>query len=916
MRIIFFALALLLVGCSQPKVEVPIQQDPQWTSGQLENGVRFHLYPMDDESVSIRMFVHAGSAQETDQQKGYAHFLEHMAFNGSKNFSTNDIVKLFEKTGLTFGADMNAYTSYYETVYELDLPDNKEIETAVMWMRDIADGLSLSPNEVEKEKGVIQGEIRRSSPEHKSLEGKYYDFLVKGTQLDNIDPVGNQQSVDGATPESIRAFYQTWYQPQSTEIILTGDIDPQQAKALLDKYFGSWQQTSSAKLQNKQHTEIVLRDFTAEVGEFDAPSMSLLVERGPASIRHRGQLHEQWLDEVALQLVWNRLDAKFTEQAAPLQSLYSSPYYLNERRYALLSVSFSAPDREQAQALFSQTIASLRDHGVSAQEVERVMASFNQLATNVDHNWQQQSPVDFASQMVNVISLGESTQSKQDYKQSLDEFIQLASIEQINKTLKDLLSQDFAIVLGADDTAAIPALEKQLPELRKQVKQPGVKPLALATSVSELAQPQSSGTVANKQITDTGFTVWTLSNGVEVWFEQDSNAGDNVQFIYASEGGTAALDPSLYAASELAVAAISRSGVGEFTGSQFDAYLGRNTIEVYPFIGFSHHGIEIASPRAKLADAFNVMFNIVTNAKVDKRQVETVARERLEELKSYLETPVGQWNKSINGNSYLPDSRHRMITAPQLAMVTDVEVQKVYEQLYDFNRNNKLVVIGDIQAEELEPLLTHFIGSIPLQEAPQSSYVAGYQLQPKPRIDLPLNNEQNSFYLLRATNPNTVASSVRTAFIDDMIQRQLSKQLTSYVREELSLDYAPDAYSVSQDREPSTDWFIEAQVAPKDIEKIDQAVDKVIHDMVQGISQQDLELVAKQLSVALQPLDNDPVQRLWFYTRYLIHGYGIEALTDVDAMTKSITKQEFEQRVSQAFGEESVKTKYTLTPKP
>lgn len=916
MRLIFLALALLLVGCSQPKVEVPIQQDPQWTSGQLENGLRYHVYPMDDEAVSIRLFVHTGSAQETDQQKGYAHFLEHMAFNGSKNFSSNDIVKMFEQTGLTFGADMNAYTSYYETVYELDLPDNAELETAVMWMRDIADGLTLAPSEVDKEKGVIQGEIRRSSPEHKSLEGKYYDFLVQGTQLENLDPVGNQQSVDSATSDSIRTFYQTWYQPQSTEVILTGDIDAEKAKALLDKYFGDWQQTSSSKQQTKQHIELSLSDYVTEIGEFDAPSMSLLIERGPASIHHRAELHAQWLDEVALQLIWNRLDARFNQQATPLQSLYSSPYYLNERRYALLSVSFSAQDRDPAQKLFSETLASLRDFGVSEQELERVMASFNQLATNVDHNWQQQSAVDFASQMVNVISLGESTQSKQDYQQSLDEFIHLASLEQVNKTLNQLLSQQYALVLGAENSSEIPALEKAVPTLRAQVSADGVKPLALTSSASELAQPQSSGSITSKQTTDTGFTVWTLSNGVEVWFEQDSSAGNNVHFIYASEGGTAALEPNLYPASEIAVAVIARSGVGEFNGSQFDAYLGRNTIEVYPFIGFSHHGVEVAAPRDKLADAFNVMFNIATNANVDKRQVETVVQERVEELQSYLQTPIGQWNKAINSNSYLPDSRHRMITAPELAMVTEGDIQKVYDQLYDFNRSNKLVVIGNMQPDELEPFLTHYIAAIPLKLAEANAYTAGYQLEPQPRIDLPVNNEQNSYYLLRMTNPTTKASSVRTAFIDDMIQRQLSKKLNSYVREELSLDYAPDAYSASQDREPSTDWFVEAQVAPNDIDKIEQAVDKVIQQIGQGISQEDLDLIAKQLSVALQPLEDDPVQRLWFYTRYLIHGYGVDALMDVDAMTRSISKQEFETRVTESFGSGSIKTKYTLTPKP
>ncbi|TKG39415.1 M16 family metallopeptidase, partial [Vibrio tasmaniensis] len=150
------AVCLTLVGCSSTSsiTETLIQPDPAWTSGQLENGLTYHVYPDHEESVSVRLVVHAGSFQETDQQEGYAHFLEHMAFNGSKNFSQNDVIRLFEDAGASFGADINAYTSYQETVYQLDLPDNVQLQSALTWMRDIGDALDLSSSEVEKEKGV------------------------------------------------------------------------------------------------------------------------------------------------------------------------------------------------------------------------------------------------------------------------------------------------------------------------------------------------------------------------------------------------------------------------------------------------------------------------------------------------------------------------------------------------------------------------------------------------------------------------------------------------------------------------------------------------------------------------------------------------------------------------------------------
>lgn len=151
-------LSSTLLGCSStPQQQTLLKSDPYWVTGKLDNGLTYHVYPDREQPVSVRLLVHAGSFQESEQQKGYAHFVEHMAFNGSKNFSGNDVVELFEQSGASFGADLNAYTSYQETLYKLDLPDNKNLDKALAWFRDIGDGLLLSEDEIEKEKGVILG---------------------------------------------------------------------------------------------------------------------------------------------------------------------------------------------------------------------------------------------------------------------------------------------------------------------------------------------------------------------------------------------------------------------------------------------------------------------------------------------------------------------------------------------------------------------------------------------------------------------------------------------------------------------------------------------------------------------------------------------------------------------------------------
>lgn len=905
---------MVLAGCTQQAPDKPIQSDPLLITGQMDNGLQYHIYPSTKEPVSIRMFVHIGSAHEDESQKGYAHFLEHMAFNGSKNFTSNDVVSLFEQSGMTFGADINAYTSYYETVYKLDLPDNQQLDKGLQWMRDIADGLTLDPNEIEKEKGVIQGEIRRTRPENKSLSEKYYEHVIKGTELETLDPVGNKTSVAEATSQTIRAFYEKWYQPRYTEVIVTGDVTQSKAEELIAKHFGNWENDTDLADNKVAMVALNTPDFVEEIGEYDSPSLSLLIERGSASVKTRNQLLDEWLDGIAESVIWTRLDTRFNTEAQPLQSLYASSYYINYRRYGLLSVGFVEADREKAQRIFIDTLASLRDHGVTQQELDAATAHYQQLAKTVDEQWEQHTSVDNAESIVYAISLRNPLQSKEDYQQSLDAVLEQATLDNINERLRSYLSKDYAMILGAENQQAITPLTNQISVLRDDIKQVGVKPIALVATATELMKPNGSAQIVSEETLDNGFIVWTLENGVEVWYERDEKAGNYVNVVYGSQGGKAALDPSLFAASELAIPTISRSGLGDFNGPELDSYLQRNSIEVYPFINFTHHGVELTAPKDKLADTLNVIFNISTHVNVSEKQLNASAREVISNIDNYLATPVGKWSQAMNRNSYKKNSMHYMLPTPEYTLVTTEQVKEVHHQLFSYDRGNKLVVVGDIEPAELKEMVGYYIAGIPLTPAEKVSFDAGYKEPPKKRIDMAIYNEPNSYYILRVTNANTSSTTARTAFIDDMVQRLINKRLTSYVREELGLDYAPDNYATGQDQQPSTDWFIEAQVAPEDIKKIEQAIDKVIADVRSNVTQQDIDLVAKQLAVALHPLADDTGQRAWFYTRYLIHGYGVDALLDVDAMTQSITKEEFTQRVEQAFGDNSISMKYALTP--
>ncbi|MFA0227520.1 M16 family metallopeptidase, partial [Vibrio sp. 10N.261.45.A7] len=857
------AVCLTLVGCSSTSniTETLIQPDPAWTSGQLENGLTYHVYPDHEESVSVRLVVHAGSFQETDQQEGYAHFLEHMAFNGSKNFSQNDVIRLFEDAGASFGADINAYTSYQETVYQLDLPDNVQLQSALTWMRDIGDGLDLSSSEVEKEKGVILGEFRYARLDDKPFAEQFFDHFIEGGQYEGQDALGTKESVLNVTSQGLNSFYQTWYQPQIVEVIVSGDIDTKIAIPLIEEKFSDWQRGKTPKPEKQRITNFNDGDYI-EYAEGETPSISLMINRGSSEIETREQQHQLWLDETAQQLIRQRLNTKFNDAALATQWVVAEHYSMEYQRYSSISVGYPVGAREVTQQELIATLASLRDYGVSENEIISEQHYYQDLLDNVEIDWDNMDSVQHANQKAMALVNEQVVQSQRDYEASLEEFVANLDLDVINANIKALLSSDYFVVVGMNESEDKVAITQAIESLKATYSEKGAKPLFSVTS-SAFAVPSSQGDIelVEQMYVDPYVQKWTLSNGIDMWYLRDSLAGGDIGIYYTSLGGKAALDPSLYPATELALAAVGRSGVGSFTGTELDAHLDREDIQVYPFIDSTRHGVEFKLNNSGLAETFAALNAIVTSVKVSPEQLEAVKQEFIQNRDSYLASPTGQFAYAMNQNTYQADSDHVLLDSKSVETVSVEEIKSVHQQLFGQFRDNQLVIVGDIDPSELKPLVRQYLASIPLEKADVPDFNVAYKHPSKARIDLAVNTTNSTEYMLRViAEPSAHTGMVRgqtakDVFMEDMLQRVLATRLDAYIREDLSLDYSPYAYYASQDGETSHDWFIGAMIDPKNADQIEVAIDKVVADLLKGVSQDEVRVAGKQLEADFTPLD-------------------------------------------------------------
>lgn len=915
------ALCLTLVGCSSTSktTEKLIQPDPAWKSGQLENGLTYHVYPDHEESVSVRLVVHAGSIQETSQQEGYAHFVEHMAFNGSKNFSQNDVIRLFEDAGSSFGADINAYTSYEETVYQLDLPDNIELQSALTWMRDVGDGLDIASSEVEKEKGVILGEFRMARLDDKSFGEVFYDHLIEGGPYESQDALGSKTSVVEATPQGLSDFYQTWYQPQIAELVISGDVDIKTLIPLIEEKFSSWERGETPRPEKQNMTSFNEGDYVEYAGR-EAPSITLTFNRGLDRVETHAQQHQRWLDETAQQIIQQRLEAVFNDAALPTQWVASDNYRMGSLNYSSISVGFPAGGREVIQQEMLSTLASLRDFGVSKTDIVGEQHYYQDLLDDIEHDWDKMDSVDHANYKASALVTDRIVQSQKDYQASLETFIANLNLEAINDNIKDLLSDDYFLVIGLDDSEDRAAIIDSLDGLKATYSEMGIQPLTIATA-SAFAVPSSQGEVvlAEQMSVDPYIQKWTLSNGINMWYLRDYVAGDDVGVMYMSLGGKAALDPSLYPAVEVALPTFARSGVGEFTGSELLAYLDRENIRADSFIGNTRHGIEFNITKDGLEDTFAALYTFIMAPKINPEQLDAVKQEFAQGQESFLDSPVGQFERAINQNIYSQESGHLFVDKERVEAVSVEDIANLHQQLFGQMRHNQLVVVGDIDPSVLKPLVQKYLASIPLEQAAVPDFKVAYKQPSESRIDLAINNVNSAEYVLRVISEPAIeagqGATAKDIFTESLLERLLATRLDTYIREELSLDYSPYTYSASADGELSHEWVIGAMIAPENVDKVEVAIDKVIADLLRGVSEEEMRAVVKQFEADFTPLEMSSIDQAWYVSRYLLYGYDIEALSQVEGVARSITAEDMNVLVQRIFGDNSRKVKNIMRPK-
>ncbi|EOD77565.1 hypothetical protein D515_03689 [Grimontia indica] len=912
-------LVALVTGCQSTLIDQPFSADSSWQTQTLENGLIVHIKELPNQAVSTRFMVRTGSRDEAEDQKGYAHFLEHMAFNGSEAFPKNEIVSLFGDEGVAFGQHLNAFTSYTHTVYEVDLPSNEKLSDTLAWYREIATSLTLDPEEITKEQGVVLGEFRFSFQGHSDASSADFEiYRLIAEQLYNVDEdvLGTEDSIRNVSENRLRDFYQTHYTPSRSEIFIAGDVDAASTLKEISALFATWTATDQQAPIHKVSPLSRGENSFVQVNDVSFPSTTLLFDLGENPMETAADFENFAAASILSNAISTRLNDRARDLDAPVQSTHAQLIQWVERTILSIQVSYETSNQLEAMLFLGQELATLRDQGLSTPEIEAQTSDFLKLESTFADNYTARN---YAEDHVFFRMIGRQTLSPETYKSLSTVFVNRADKAWFNKELKSLLSTKDVQSLVAlehhiDPTEQVKQEQLALiADMQKAFKQTG-NVLVLPDVVSDFPQPDKTGEIVAIQDLDANTTEWQLSNGVTVYLRHMPNSGDDVHVYAGSKGGLAALPPSLRPAGLLMPGAYSESGLGGLSFNDYNRLMVKENAYIEPMVWEHLHGFYGSSTKASLPLVLASMFQGFQHAMLDEEMFERHKAQFIKNNRQYLESVDGKALMAVSNEIYDENSVRHTLTPEDYEKVGANDVVKAYDNLMKTNRGIVYVIAGDIAVDEFKPLARTYLAGMTFKDLP-SEGLYDVKLEPKKdELTIAFGPKGNNVELFTMFARDAEKKTTKDYFLADIAGRILTTRLTEQVRETGSLDYSPYSFVVWPEGADTQQLLIVMSSSIIKRKEARDALNKIADSIGHGATPEEFSSTSKQLSHALQDGLSQPQEQARMMFNYVLADADPLAVVNPDSVIDALTQEDINQYLKAFTSKSAIRIDVTNLP--
>ncbi len=708
-------------------LKAKVARDPDVRVGKLANGLTYYIRKnaIPEKRVQLRLVVNAGSVLEQPDQQGLAHMMEHMNFNGSTHFEKNELVSYLQSIGVKFGADLNAYTGFDETVYILPIPsdDTAKIEKGFTILEDWAGNASLDTTEINKERGVVLEESRLGSGSYERMGKIYYPQLFNGSQYASRLPIGKDSILQNFKAESLINFYKTWYRPDLMAVIVVGDIDPALAEEKIAKHFNQFKNPTKELprpsiipiAERKLNLGMVLTDKeqtfkTLEIFNYIEKSGSIDTWE-----KYRATIVEGLFNSIINQ----RLN-DLTQQADP-PFVFGYTSFGNFIRGYRAFISYvgigDKPAKSSIDALIGTT-ESVKKFGFLQTELDRAKSS---LLNQMEKSFANKDKTESASKVQEYVSnflTGSpiiSIQNQYAFVKQISPTITLAEVNALSKKMENSQGK-FALLLAPEKNVAELPSDKDLITLVTNAHNIPVtayqeKAVASALMVKKPSPGKVSDEKSNAAL---GTTELSLSNGITVTLKPTQFKNDEIHMDGWRWGGTHNYGLANKDNAEHAANIVYAMGIKDLTPSDLRKFLAGKTVNVHPYLNTYDEGIEGTSS-VKDFETFLQLTNLyITQPGRDEK----LFKSYINTQKAFIE------NAKADPNSYFYDTLAKIQynnspwapTLPQASDYDKINLDKVldiYKTIYGNNYGMHFTFVGNIDIDKIKPLLETYLGSLP-----------------------------------------------------------------------------------------------------------------------------------------------------------------------------------------------------------
>ena len=912
-----FILSVSLYSVGNTENEFPL--DPAITYGKLENGLTYYIRENQTpkDKVSIKLIIKAGSVMEEENQLGLAHLLEHMAFNGSKNFPKRKIDEYMSSIGLNLGSHYNASTGFLKTsyVYEIPTQNDKDVEVALKILTDISQNLSLEPEAFERERKIVEEEWRRDIGGSQDYVNEFHKVLFKNSRLNERKPIGTLDIIQNFKYQDVIDYYQKWYRPQLMGLFVIGDIEVDKIEKLIKDNFGTLENSEKLRIPDYKIPDYQENQFFLYQDDtIESFSFSIFEKNDFKKTNNFTNYREAIVGYLTQAIFSRRIDELTQKNNQRFIDAYITDFSVSDNdEFRITATTLKEDEIIAGIEDFLIVIEQIKKHGFLNSELELAKKNhLEYLKRNLTEN-ETRSSDSYINEYQRHFLFDEMISGSAKEVEYTSELLPSITVEDLKTYFNSYIKADNQIISikAPEYIKSLPSRD-EIDQLLETVSQKDIKPYQFTLKKGELIKEDLKGSkiIKRKKFPKSDVHQIILDNGTKILLKQTDFKKDEINFSAFSSGGFSTASLEKLNSAKYTEDILGSADIGDLTVLEKANLYSQDAIDVIPYISEESEGVNGYSNNENLETMFKLLYLNFTDLRIKQTHVDRFKQVKINNYKIDKESPKHEYYLEFRKKTYQDHPRTQYATDKSFEQIDLMEVQNFYKDRFIDGGDFDYIFVGDFKFEVIEPLIEKYIGSLKsldrndvfidhnIRRNQNKEYIEYVEEDPKKATVMRIYNKEFNY-------------SYKEKIKSRLLFSILDKLLFDEVREKDNLVYSISASKYFDQKIPIElmSFYTYFEADPKNVQKIKDKIDLVINK----IKTKDFDLqIFKDQKLSLKNSYQSSLQSNDFWFNVLMdaiqHNLSIERITNADVMLKSISLNDIAKLANYYFDE-----KYTRT---